>query len=62
MQQNLSPDANGLVLTSIFLIYDIALTCPEGWTLVSGSAKLTGWASNYFGGIETAVLTITLDP
>src|SRR5437879_2938903 len=48
MSQNLALDANGNVLTSIFLIYelDFTLDCQAGWNFVSGSAKLTGQASN----------------
>lgn len=64
LTQNLAPDTNGQVLTSIFLIQelDFALPCPPSWSLVAGSAKLTGRASNYFGGTTTAVLTFQVTP
>jgi hypothetical protein len=62
MTQNLSPDSNGYVLTSIFLIHDLdfALTCPSGWTFAGGNAKLTGRATNYHGGVTTAVITFAV--
>lgn len=62
--QNLSPDSEGNVLTSIFLIQELSLTmeCQPGWSYVSGGGKLTGRASNYFGGVTTEVITFVVAP
>ncbi|HEV8589980.1 MAG TPA: hypothetical protein VGQ72_13985 [Pyrinomonadaceae bacterium] len=62
--QNLSPDASGNVLTSIFLIQDLdfAMDCQSGWVFTSGKATLTGRAGNYFGGTTTEALTFTVSP
>src|ERR1044071_1474657 len=56
MTQDLSVDANGNVLTSIFLLQDVDFTmeCQSGWSFTSGSGKLTGQASNFFNGTTTA--------
>jgi hypothetical protein len=64
MTQNLSPDSNGYVLTNIFLVMnvDLTLTCQPEWIFVSGTAKLTGRASNYFGGTTTEVITFNVAP
>jgi hypothetical protein len=64
LTQNLAPDADGNVLTSIFLIteLDFKMDCQAGWSFVSGSAKLTGQASNYFNGITTETLTFNISP
>ena len=64
MSQSLAPDANGNVLTSIFLIQELDFTmeCQAGWNFTSGSAKLTGQASNYFGGTTTETLTFKVSP
>jgi hypothetical protein len=64
MAQNLAPDADGRVLTSIFLIYDLDFTmqCQEGWSFSSGNAKLTGQAGNYFGGTTTETITFKISP
>lgn len=64
MTQNLSPDAEGNVLTSIFLIYELNFTmeCQAGWSFTSGTAKLTGRASNYFGGTTTGTITFHVAP
>jgi hypothetical protein len=64
MTQNLSPDSDGMVLTSIFLIFelDFTMACPAGWSFASGSAQLTGRASNYFGGITTEVIRFEIAP
>jgi hypothetical protein len=64
MTQNLGPDPDGKVLTSIFLIYDMnfAMDCQPGWSFASGSAKLTGRASNYFGGNTTETITFFVAP
>lgn len=62
MNQNLTPGQNGMVLTNIFLIleFNFAMECQSGWSFVSGGAKLTGRASNYFGGKTTGVITFTV--
>ena len=62
--QNLSPDANGNVLTSIILIYELDFTmeCQPGWNFNGGTAKLKGQASNYFGGVTTEVITFKVSP
>ena len=64
MTQNLSPDQDGMVLTSIFLISELNFTmyCQSGWNFVSGGAKLTGRASNYFGGVTTEVIKFIVAP
>jgi hypothetical protein len=64
MSQDLAPDSDGKVLTSIFLIYelDFAMECQAGWSFTSGTAKLTGQASNYFGGVTTEVITFKISP
>jgi hypothetical protein len=64
MSQSLAPDADGNVLTSIFLIQelDFTMVCQAGWGFTSGSAKLTGQASNYFGGTTTETLTFKVSP
>lgn len=64
MTQNLSPDADGKVLTSIFLIYnlDFNMKCQDGWQFVGGSAYLTGQASNYHGGITTEKINFKISP
>jgi hypothetical protein len=64
MNQDLTPDADGNVLNTIFLIFemDLAMPCQSGWTFASGSAKLTGAAGNYFGGKTTDVLRFVVTP
>lgn len=64
MTQNLAPDSNGYVLTSIFLIQELsfAMDCQPGWSFAFGSAKLTGRASNYFGGTTTEVIQFNVAP
>ena len=64
MTQNLSPDADGNVLTSIFLIQELDFTmeCQSGWSFTSGTAKLTGQASNYLGGTTTETITFKISP
>ena len=64
MVQNLSPDSNGMVLTSIFLIQslDFTMECQAGWTFKGGSGQLTGRASNYFGGVTTETIKFTVTP
>lgn len=62
LTQNLSPDGNGMVLTSIFLIQEMsfAMECQPGWNFASGGGKLTGRSSNYFGGITTEVISFSV--
>lgn len=64
MTQDLSPDQDGMVVTSVFLISELNFTmdCKSGWSFSSGSAKLTGQASNYFGGVTTEVINFTVAP
>jgi len=64
MTQNLAPDSNGEVLTSIFLIFelDFSMGCQSGWNFSAGHAQLTGRASNYFGGTTTEVLKFNISP
>lgn len=64
MTQNLAPDPNGMVLTSIFLIFELDFTmeCQAGWSFASGGANLTGRASNYFGGVTTEVIKFVVAP
>ena len=62
--QNLAPDANGMVLTSIFLIFELnfELDCQAGWSFASGRAQLTGQAGNYFGGVSTEIIKFAIAP
>ncbi len=62
--QNLAPDANGNVLTGIFLRQDLdfAMECQTSWIFISGSAKLTGQATNYFAGTTTEAITFNVSP
>ena len=64
LTQNLSPDASGNVLTSIFLSQDLDFTmdCQTGWIFTSGKAVLTGRATNYFAGTTTETLTFNVSP
>lgn len=64
LTQTLAPDSNGMVLTSIFLIFelDLAMACQSGWSFSSGQARLTGQANNYFGGVTTEVLRFNVSP
>jgi hypothetical protein len=64
MTQNLAPDPDGKVLTSIFLIFemDFTMDCQVTWSFASGGAKLTGRASNYFGGAKTEVIKFIIAP
>lgn len=64
MTQNLAPDPDGMVLTSIFLIFELNFTmdCPASWSFASGGARLTGRASNYFGGVTTEVIKFGVAP
>ena len=56
--QNLSPDSDGYVLPSIFLMRNFTMNfpCDGGYTLTSGKYELAGSAENYFGGIVNSML------
>ena len=60
----LTPAADGKVLSSAFVTYelDLTLACNPGWTFTSGRAFLTGRATNYHGGTTTEVLTFRISP
>lgn len=61
--QNLHPDSNNQVLTSIFLIRDASLasdTCQSGYTLSSASESLFGTSTNYANHQAKATLTLQL--
>jgi hypothetical protein len=64
MTQDLSPDSSGQVLTGIFLMQelDIALDCQSGWSFQGGQVKLTGRATNYFGGVTTETFHMQVAP
>jgi hypothetical protein len=64
LERSVGPDANGEVLTSIFLIQDLDLTmeCQKDWIFVSGTAKLTGQGTNYFAGTTAGTLTFNVSP
>lgn len=62
--QNLNPDSNNQVLTSIILIRDTNLTmpCQSGFTFSGGTRQLFGTGENYFGGVTNAKLTFNVTP
>jgi hypothetical protein len=64
MTQDLAPDSNNMVLTSIFLIFelDFSMDCQTNWSFSGGSAHLTGQASNYYGGVTTENLKFNVSP
>ena len=65
MIQNLAPDSDGNVLTSIFLIDQLQFTmvCTQAGYMFTGAiVKRTGEASNYKGGTTTEVLTFHVTP
>ena len=60
--QTLQPDADGKVLTKIFLIRDVdpnGWTCQSGFSFTGGSLTLQGRGDNYHNGITKGSLTIT---
>ena len=61
--QNLYPDENNNVLSSIFLIKEVstAFTCQTDYTLTNGSYDLVGTAENYYNGVTTSTLKIETD-
>lgn len=64
MNQDLSPNGSGNVLTSTLLIFELDLTlpCQAGSSFTGGNARLTGRATNYFGGTTTEVLKFVVAP
>ena len=62
--QSLSPDKDGKVLTSIFMIDNVGLgfKCQKGWVLKSGALQLNGQALNYFGGTASSSLKFSVVP
>ena len=64
MTQNFSPDSDGYVLTRRIphLRAGLYPSMSKNWTFNSGTAKLTGSASNYFGGIATEKISFIVSP
>jgi hypothetical protein len=62
--QSLAPDAQGKVLTQIFLIQSVTpdVTCSGGFTWQGTSIGLNGSGTNYFNGTTNGSLTITITP
>ena len=62
--QSLAPDAQGKVLTQIFLIQSITpdVTCTGNLNWTGTSIDLVGTGTNYFNGTTTGNLTITIAP
>lgn len=61
--QTLSPDSEGNVLTSIFLIEDVnfgPFNCPAGYTLIGATITLLGTGENYFSGVTNGSLVIAM--
>jgi hypothetical protein len=63
-EQILAPDANNMVLTSIFLVrtFEYDTTCQSGFQFRKTTATLNGTGENYFGGITQAGLKIHINP
>jgi hypothetical protein len=63
-QQTLSPDASGMVLTSIFIMrtYEYVTTCNQGFVFKKTTAVLKGAGYNYFSGVSTGTLNIVIFP
>lgn len=61
-KQDLTPDKDGNVLTTIFLIENVDLNAWEckqsGYTFSGGSLTLVGTGKNYFGGTTSANLVL----
>lgn len=58
--QTLNPDADGNVVTSMFLIKSVIIgpfTCQAGYTLTSAETAIAGQGTNYFSGVATATLS-----
>jgi hypothetical protein len=64
LQQILNPDAQGNVLTSIFLIdsYTPDVTCNSPFTWTGTTISLDGKAMNYYSGTTTGHLGIAITP
>jgi hypothetical protein len=64
ISQDLAPNPDGTVLTSIFLIQemDFNLDCQAGFHFTSGSATLSGQASNYYGKVTNEVIAFNIAP
>jgi|SRR3972149_3582860 len=62
--QTLAPDAQGNVLTLIFLIRTITpdVTCPGGLSFVKTIVSLNGTSRNYFSGETKSTLTLNITP
>jgi hypothetical protein len=62
--QTLNPDAQGKVLTSIFLInsYDPDVTCNAGFTWTGTTISLAGTGTNYFNGTTNGSISIAVNP
>jgi hypothetical protein len=62
--QTLNPDAEGKVLTSIFLInsYDPDITCNSGFNWTGTTITLDGTGTNYFSGTTNGSISITVKP
>jgi hypothetical protein len=61
--QNLSPDGNGLALTSIFLLRNASLgpfNCQSGYKLSDASESLFGTNTNYANHKAQATLKLSL--
>lgn len=61
--QNLSPDANGYVLPSIFLMRNFTMnfSCNPGYTLTGGKYELAGSGENYYGGTVNSMLFLQME-
>jgi hypothetical protein len=61
--QNLSPDSDGYVLPSIFLMRSFTMNfdCSSGYTLTGGKYELVGNAENYYGGTANSMLFLQLE-
>lgn len=64
LKQDLAPDADGMVLTSIplFQNLDLSMGCKPGETFHDGSVRVTGSARNYSGLQATSVITFAVAP
>lgn len=64
-KQDLQPDSQGNVLTSIFLIREASIgpfECQAGFAFSGGSVVFTGTGTNYFNGVTKATLTFSVSP
>lgn len=61
--QNLSPDSDGYVLPSIFLMRNFTMNfdCSPGYTLSGAKYELVGQAENYYGGTANSMLFLQLE-